>query len=224
MAKIFLKKSLLMQISREVCYTCYRPKSSCVCEHIKPIQTKTKFILLMHPKEYRKTKNTTGHLTHKSLENSHLFIGINFLNHPTIQAIIADENNECFLLYPSENAIKLNHEKLESQKNMVIFIIDSTWACSRKILRENTFFKSMKKISFQHNLRSQFHIKTQPNEACLSTIESTLCLLDLLNQQGVEAIEKSGIEQFLRPFNAMVTYQLECAKNRVIRTKEDVSI
>ncbi|MFA6788966.1 MAG: tRNA-uridine aminocarboxypropyltransferase [Arcobacteraceae bacterium] len=209
-----------MQISREVCYHCYRPKSSCVCEHINPIQTNTQFIILMHPKEYRKTKNTTGHLTHQSLENSHLFIGINFLKHRAIQEILHNETNECFLLYPSNDAIKLNHEKLQSKRNIVIFIIDSTWACSRKILRENTFFKSMKKISFQHNLRSQFHIKTQPHEQCLSTIESTLCVLELLNQQGLENIKQNAIEAFLNPFNSMVTYQLECAKNRVLRTKE----
>jgi DTW domain-containing protein YfiP len=174
----------------------------------------------MHPKEYRKTKNTTGHLTQKSLENSHLFIGINFLKNRTIQTIISDSNNECFLLYPSNDAIKLNHEKLQSDKNIVVFIIDSTWACSRKILRENTFFKSMKKISFQHNLRSQFHIKTQPNIECLSTIESTLCVLELLNQQGIEAIEKSAMKTFLNPFNAMVKYQLACAQNRAVRLKE----
>ena len=209
-----------MQTSREVCYHCYRPQSSCVCEHIKPIQTNTRFIILMHPKEYRKTKNTTGHLTHQSLENSQLFIGINFLQHRAINEIVDNETNECFLLYPSNDAIKLNHEKLQSKKNIVIFIIDSTWACSRKILRENTFFKSMQKISFQHNLRSQFHIKTQPHEQCLSTIESTLCVLELLNQQGLETIKQNAIEAFLNPFNSMVTYQLECAKNRVLRTKE----
>lgn len=209
-----------MHPSREICYNCYRPKSSCVCSHIKTIHTNTKFILLMHPKEYRKTKNTTGHLTNKSLSNSHLFIGINFSNHPKIQQIVEDRNNECFLLYPGEDSIKLNHEKLQSNKNIVIFIIDSTWACSRKILRESTFFKNMKKISFQHTLRSQFHIKTQPNIHCLSTIESTLCVLELLNQQGIEKIEHHAIEEFLDPFHSMVKYQLECAKERNIRNKE----
>lgn len=207
-------------IAREVCYACYRPKTSCVCQQITPLQTRTKFVILMHPKEYRKTKNTTGHLTHKSLPNSALYVGIDFTKHPKINALLHDETNECFLLYPKENSIKLNHEKIHSQKNIVIFIIDSTWACSRKILRENSFFEEMKTISFEHNLRSAFHIKTQPNEFCLSTIESTLCLLELLNQQKLEVLEEEQLKEFLSPFNAMVDYQLMCARNNKIRYKE----
>ena len=65
--------------AREKCYRCYRPKSSCMCSHIHEIETNTKFIILMHPKEFKKTKNGTGRLTHLSLPNSHLFIGIDFL-------------------------------------------------------------------------------------------------------------------------------------------------
>lgn len=206
--------------SREVCYDCYRPKSSCMCKEITPLTTKTKFVILMHPKEYRKTKNTTGHLTHKSLTHCDLYVGINFTQHPKINALLQDETNECFLLYPKENSIKLNHEKIQSPKNIVIFIIDSTWACSKKILRENTFFNTMKTISFEHDLRSAFHIKTQPNEFCLSTIESTLCLLELLNHQNLEALQEHQLKHFLDPFNAMVEYQLKCAKNRAIRWKE----
>ena len=48
---------------REVCYQCYRPKSSCMCKYVKSIKTNTKFIILMHPKEFQKTKNGTGILT-----------------------------------------------------------------------------------------------------------------------------------------------------------------
>ncbi|MEA3289204.1 MAG: DTW domain-containing protein, partial [Campylobacterota bacterium] len=56
--------------NRDFCYSCYRPKSSCMCEYTKPIATNTKFIILMHPKEFRKTKNGTGHFTHLNLSNS----------------------------------------------------------------------------------------------------------------------------------------------------------
>ncbi len=88
-----------MYSTREVCYECYRPKSSCVCKHIIPFNTQSKFIILMHPKEYRKTKNTTGHLTHKSLHNSHLYVGIDFTHNSAIQALLNDESNECFFYF-----------------------------------------------------------------------------------------------------------------------------
>ncbi len=210
--------------AREICYNCNRPKSSCVCKYIQPLNTNTKFIILMHPKEHRKTKNTTGQITHKSLINSEIFVGIDFSNNQTLNSIINNQNNECFLLYPSSNSINLSEQKLQTNKNIVIFIIDSTWACSKKILRVNNFLHTMKTISFKHNLSSQFFIKTQPNEHCLSTIESTLCLIEQLNMQNIESLPKQKLENFLNPFKQMVKYQISCANNsRSIRYKETFS-
>lgn len=183
------------------------------------METKTRFVLLMHPKEFRKTKNGTGHLTHNSLPNSEMYVGIDFTKHKEVQAIINDEQNECFMLYPHEKALKLNHEKIKTQKNLVIFIVDSTWPCSRKILRVNPKLQAMKKISFENESSSKFYIKTQPNLYCLSTIESTLFVIRLLNNQGIETITNRSFEEFLQPFEKMVEYQLECAKEEAIRYK-----
>ncbi len=61
-----------------------------MCKHIRQINTKTKFIILMHPKEFKKTKNGTGHFTNMSLSNSEIFIGINFSNHEKINSLIND--------------------------------------------------------------------------------------------------------------------------------------
>jgi DTW domain-containing protein YfiP len=38
----------------------------------------------MHPKEFKKTKNGTGHFTHLSLPNSELFMGIDFSDNDRI--------------------------------------------------------------------------------------------------------------------------------------------
>ena len=197
---------------REICYKCYRPKTSCVCEHIiNPIKTNTKFVILMHPKEFRKTKNGTGHMTNNSLENCELHVGIDFSNHHRVNELLNDEKYEAFVLYPDTNSIKLNTQKLPSDKIPLIFIIDSTWPCSKKMLRVSTNLQNLRKISFEHDKSSQFKIKTQPNQYCLSTIESTLCLLELLNLQNIENIDSKFLENFLSPFEKMVDYQVKCA-------------
>ena len=198
--------------TREKCYNCYRPKSSCMCSHITKIQTNTKFIILMHPKEFRKTKNGTGHFTHLSLPNSQIFIGIDFSNHKQINSIINNDKNNCFILYPDKNSINLNEQNIKKQnKSTVIFIIDSTWACSVKILRVSKNLHNLPKVSFTHTKSSQFKIKTQPNSYCLSTIESTLCLLELLNMHNIESIKKEHFQNFLKPFEKMVEYQVKCS-------------
>ena len=174
----------------------------------------------MHPKEFRKTKNGTGHMTNNSLENCELHVGIDFSNHKRVNELLNNENYEPYVLYPDVNSIKLNTQKLNTLKKPLIFIIDSTWPCSKKILRLSTNLQELKKVSFDHNKSSQFKIKTQPNEYCLSTIESTLCVLEQLNFHKTENISKESLVTFLNPIEKMVDSQLEyCLHVKNIRFK-----
>lgn len=198
-------------IERDVCYVCYRPQSVCMCKHIIPIKTKTRFVILMHPKEFKKTKNGTGHFTNLSLENCELHVGLDFSTHSKINAILADPNNACYVIYPSESSIDLNHTSIaRPAKNTVLFLIDATWPCSKSMLVKSTNLEALPKVSFTHTKSSLFTFKQQPKEYCLSTIESTLCVLTLLSVQDDEQISQHSLQHFLNPFKEMVSYQLKC--------------
>ena len=200
-----------LQGTREKCYKCYRPKSSCMCPYIESFSTNTQFIILMHPKEFKKTKNNTGRFTHLALKNSKLFIGDDFTNHKEINNIIATTNS--FVLYPSKNAINLSTDSLSVQDNISIFLIDSTWSCSVSLLKKSPNISSLPHVSFASTKLSEYKIKEQPKEYCLSTIESTLCVLELLNEHNVENIKQNSLDNFLNPFHEMVNYQLKCLQN-----------
>lgn len=196
---------------REHCYACYRPSSSCMCKHITAIETKTRFVILMHPKEFKKTKNGTGHFTNLSLNNCEIHVGIDFTQHSKINAILDNEKNICYVLYPSASNINLNTKTISKEnKEIVLFTIDATWPCSRAMLRSSPNLDSLTKVSFTHTKNSDFIFKEQPNRYCLSTIESTLCILELLNQHKAESLSSMTLENFLSPFHKMVTYQLSC--------------
>lgn len=201
--------------NREKCYNCYRPKISCMCAYVNPIETKTKFIILMHPKEFKKVKNGTGHLTHLSLKNSKLFIGVDFTNHKEINEIIS--TCKSYILYPSKDALNISKQNIDDEshvkKETAIFLIDSTWACSLKILRDSKNLQTLSHISFDSTRLSEFKIKEQPAEYCLSTIESILTILELLNKWNAENIEKKDLDKFLNPFYKMVEYQIKCIEN-----------
>ncbi|GIU00636.1 hypothetical protein TSL6_11420 [Sulfurovum sp. TSL6] len=182
-----------------------------MCKYITPIETNTRFVILMHPKEFKKTKNGTGHFTNLSLENCEIHVGIDFTEHKAINHIINDPSNTCYILYPHERSINLNEASIaEKQKNTVIFLIDSTWPCSRAILTASPNIDMLPKVSFTHTEVSKFTFKEQPKEYCLSTMESTLCVLKLLNTHQMEEIENKKLDQFLLPFEKMVEYQLSC--------------
>lgn len=208
---------------REKCYNCYRPKSSCMCEHINALQTKTKFVILMHPKEFKKVKNNTGFFTHLSLSNSELFIGVDFSDNNRINEIIATHNS--YILFPSEHAVNLNEQnpKVKSDKETAIFIVDSTWACTKKIFTQSKNLKTLKHMSFETKRTSQYQIKEQPKSNYLSTIESTLVVLELLNSWNVEDLKESELEGFLKPFFKMIEYQqklIESPLSNAVRFKK----
>ncbi|WP_428023141.1 tRNA-uridine aminocarboxypropyltransferase [Arcobacter sp.] len=205
--------------NREYCYQCNRTKLSCVCGLIRPFNTNTKFIILMHPKEYKKTKNNTGKITHKSLLNSKIYVGIDFSENKELNAIINDSSNSCFILYPGKDSINLTTNTIDTKKQKVIFLIDSTWACSKKMLKLSNNLNSLPKISFNFESSSAYEFKKQPSEYCLSTIESTLVILKLLNKQNIENIEKEFLENFLVPFDKMVEFQINKSLEKNIRYK-----
>jgi len=198
---------------REKCYKCYRPKSSCMCEYIDAFYTNTKFVILMHPKEFKKVKNNTGFFTHLTLKNSEVFIGIDFSNHKRINEIIKIHNS--FVLYPSEDAIDISikNPMENSKKNMAIFIIDSTWSCSKQIFEKSENLKHLKHMSFTTTKTSQYQIKVQPESNYLSTIESTHHVIELLNNLKIEDTKQLNLDNFLNPFLEMIKYQKKLINN-----------
>ena len=163
----------------------------------------------MHPKEFRKTKNGTGHFTNLSLLNANLYVGDDFSQHEEINNIINNPHNKCYVVYPCDTSINLNDTRLtHDNKNIVLFLIDATWPCSRSMLHKSQNLNNLEKVSFTHTKVSDFQFKTQPKDYCLSTMESTLCVLELLNKNCDENIEQASLDNFLRPFKKMVEYQV----------------
>lgn len=202
---------------RPKCYRCYRPKSSCMCKYISPIDTDTKFVILMHPKEFKKVKNNTGFFTHLTLNNSELFIGIDFSDNKRIDEIIQTHNS--YILFPSKSAINLTKEnpslknKNEKNKPLAIFLIDSTWLCTKKIFSLSNNLNKLPHLTFTTERTSKYEIKEQPQSNYLSTIESTLVVLEQLNDWGIENVKDRELKGFLTPFFKMIEYQKEMIDN-----------
>ena len=186
-----------------------------MCGYIEPFNTNTKFIILMHQKEFKKVKNNTGRFTHLTLENSELFIGVDFSNHNRINEIIA--THDSYILFPSKNAVNLSKtnpsQKTPHAKSMAIFLIDSTWACAKMIFKQSQNLNRLKHMSFESSRISEYKIKEQPESNYLSTIESTHVVLELLDFWGVEKIQEEDLNNFLNPFYKMVEYQQKLIQN-----------
>jgi DTW domain-containing protein YfiP len=176
----------------------------------------------MHPKEFKYIKNNTGRLTYISLKNSELFVGVDFSTHNRVNMLLNDSQNYCAILFPSSDSICINEEKLElNNRQLVVFIIDATWDSAKPMLRQSKNLHNLPKISFTHTKTSAYKFKRQPFAEALSTMESTLCVLEILQNQGLEAICDTDLEQFLNPFEKMVKFQMKYKSSKPRYRKED---
>ena len=169
----------------------------------------------MHPKEFRHQKCTTGRLTCLNLANSEIIQGINFDDDVRFRSLIDDPSNYPVVLYPGEGAISIHGggflASTVGHRRLVVFLIDGTWHCSRKIVRESPSLMRLPRLAIQPTSRSRFLIKRQPAPWCLSTIEAAHELLLALEAGGLDIYPDKT--RLLDAFNAMQDFQLQQTAN-----------
>jgi len=200
-------------MSRETCYRCFWPKALCWCPSIVPMPTRTKFVFLMHPKEFKQEKAGTGRLTHLCLPNSEIHTGIAFDDHESVQAIIRNPANAPMLIYPGESARNLSRGELAPDelagRQLVLLLLDATWGCARKMLKLSPSLQRLPRIMFTTTSPSRFVIKQQPEIGCLSTLEATHEVLLALQRGGLDHYPRP--DQLLGLFQRMQDFQINCA-------------
>jgi DTW domain-containing protein len=196
-------------VTREMCYLCWRPKSCCLCPSQAPMETKTRIVLLMHPKEFRRQKCTTGRLTCLNLANSEIIPGVGFDANAAVRALVDDPGNFPVILYPGEGAMSIGGglaAAIPTDRRLVVFLIDATWHCSRTIVRESQSLLHLPRLKIEPRSPSRFTIKRQPAPWCLSTIEATHELLLALEQSGLD--DYPDKHRLLDAFDAMQDFQI----------------
>jgi len=195
-----------------MCYHCFWPKPLCWCGSITPIPTRTKFVFLMHPFEFKRVKANTGRLTRLCLADSALHVGIGFDEHEAVQALINDPQNYPVLLYPTKDARDLSKGELQpgdfAGRRLVVFLLDATWRLVRPMWRTSLTLQKLPRIMFSNAAPSRYIIKKQPEAGCLSTLEATHELLVALDRSGLDHYAQP--EQLLGLFQRMQEVQIRC--------------
>jgi DTW domain-containing protein len=177
------------------------------------METRTRFVFLMHPKEFKQEKAGTGRLTQLCLPNSELHMGLDFSRHEAVKALLDDPRNFCALLYPGPQARNLTNGELQladlGGRRLVAFLLDATWSGARKMLRLSPGLQRLPRIMFTPAAPSRYVIKQQPQEGCLSTLEAVHELLTVLQQSSLDDYPLPG--QLLGIFQRMQEFQLQCA-------------
>ena len=200
-------------MSRPTCYQCFWPKALCWCTSIRPMDTRTKFLYLMHPKEFKREKAGTGRLAHLCLANSEIHMGVGFDGHAAVQRLINDSSYFPVLVYPGATARNLSKGDLVAsdlgERRLLVLLLDATWIGSRKMLRVSRSLQRLPRVMFNAGVPSRFVIKQQPQIGCLSTLEATHELLAALERSGLDQYPDQA--QLLALFERMQDFQIRCA-------------
>jgi DTW domain-containing protein len=177
------------------------------------MDTWTKFLFLMHPREFKRMKAGTGRLTHLCLANSEIHMGIGFDDHSEVQRLINDPGYFPVLVYPGVTALDLSKGDIVAgdlrDRRLLVLLLDATWIAARKMLRVSPSLQRLPRVMFNAGVPSRFVIKQQPQVGCLSTLETTHELLVALERSGLDRYQNQT--QLLGLFDRMQEVQIRCA-------------
>lgn len=205
---------------REFCYKCFRPKESCVCSVLKPFDPGIKFVFLMHPKEAKRQRTGTGRIAHAGLLDSEIIMGIDFTKNERLCALLSAPQYFPVLLYPGEDAWTAKKEGFKEtvgNRKLLAIIIDSTWFCSKKMIRYSKNLLELPKLSFYGSYRSIFTFKREPHPECVSTIESCYYLIKEMQEYKItdDSVSSESIESLMEAFKSMIKFQLKKENDRI---------
>jgi DTW domain-containing protein YfiP len=153
--------------------------------------------ILQHPREAR-TAIGTARMAHLSLPNSELHVGVSFEDDPRVRELANDGGTA--LLFPGEGAI--DPATLRGSPPRTVIVVDGTWSQARKVIRLNPFLSSLPRLAFTPERPSDYRIRAEPSEECVSTIEAVVHLLGAL--EGAP----ERFQPILAAFREMVDLQL----------------
>lgn len=190
---------------RILCPDCERPLPSCYCRYVTPARTRTKVLILQHPRESRVAINT-ARIARLCLPNAEIKVGIAWEHQGEVAALLADPEREPILLYPGEGAGDIAERR--GGKPVTLVVIDGTWSQSRAVLRSSPLLAKLPRYAFVPRQESEYRIRREPRREFVSTLESLVHVLGVLEDDG------AGLgDALMAPFRAMVDFQLTCVKN-----------
>ncbi len=182
-----------------MCPGCARPASVCLCSELVRVPTRTRVVILQHPREST-VPIGTARLAELALPNAERHVGVDFSGVPRIREILDDQAAPPILLYPGDGARDLAREPPPGPVTLVV--VDGTWWQSRKLLKKNPELLRLPRYAFDPPEPSRYRIRREPERHCVSTIEAIARALAYLER------ETGDLQALLEPFDAMVEHQL----------------
>lgn len=186
---------------RPTCRRCLRPESFCVCAGLGPIPSRTRVVIVQHPREAR-LAICSAWLTRVALENAELHRGVRFEAHPRVSELARAPGTA--LLFPGEGAVPAE-ALAEAPRTLVV--VDGTWLQAEKMLLVNPALAALPRVTLAPGHQSGYGaLRREPAQGHLSTIEAVAHALGALER------DPGRFLPMVTAFRRMVELQLGCSR------------
>lgn len=120
---------------------------------------------------------------------------------------LSERQGRTWILYPSHDCVWLKEGQshaLRPTGRPGIVLIDGTWSQAKGLMRDCAALHALPRVAFQPKAPSQYAIREQPQELCLSSLEATHELCRILGTASAP-----GPGPMLKTFLAMVDFQIQ---------------
>jgi tRNA-uridine aminocarboxypropyltransferase len=187
---------------RATCLRCLRPLDFCACAGLPRIPSRTRVVLVQHPREAR-LAICSAWLTRIALENAEIHRGVSFEQDPAVRAAASVPG--AALLYPGPTAT--DAAALRGRPPPVLVVVDGTWLQAEKMLAVNPTLAALPRISVVPAEPSGYReLRREPGPAHLSTAEAVALALGTLED------DPARFAPVVAAFRTMVDRQLACAQ------------
>src|SRR5262249_13533202 len=139
-----------------LCPDCERPASVCLCAALVRVPTRTRVVILQHPRESSVPINT-ARIAERALPSSERHVGVEFAASARVRELLSNPEAPAILLYPGPGARDLLAEPPSGP--VTLTVLDGTWWQAQKLFKKNPFLAALPCYSLAPPTPSRYRIR-----------------------------------------------------------------
>ena len=182
---------------RERCWTCYKPRTLCLCGRVPRVDNRTRITIIQHPRE-RFHAIGTARIARLGLARCALHVP----RAPVTRslAVPLGPSPGAGLLYPRPDARDLATTPAGERPGELI-VLDGTWGQAGKLYRANPWLEALPHYALSPDAPTRYRIRRAPRAQYISTIEAIVAALRILEP------ETPRLGDLLAAFDTMIDEQ-----------------
>jgi DTW domain-containing protein YfiP len=188
------------------CEKCLKPRFACVCDRVIPLETKTRVVILQHPREDDAVLGT-ARIVQTAIPSTRVVVGLSW---PSFEAALGNEavdRSRWATVYAhkipagvSPNAVAVvmdRHGKSTPGARLDgIVLLDGTWAQAKTLWWRNPWLLKLGRIALRPREPSMYgKMRKEPRREAVSTLEATA---DALEALGEDPMVRGELRKLMR--------------------------